>query len=154
VDNVCRYRLHRGERSHSSVFPAGYGIVWSNSLWMAWALQPGAGQVVVRARTRWLSLRLGRYRSSWWRWSHSPLAIRAGVIPSWRSSAASCARWLSSGPARAVPSRGFTRAHGCCPRAHPVGDGFAVLADQGYAPPGAGMAGCGGDEVAGAVGVD
>jgi hypothetical protein len=32
---------------------------------------------------------------------------------------ASCARWLSSGPARVVASRGFTGVQGCCPLAQP-----------------------------------
>jgi hypothetical protein len=53
------WRLQAGARFPSQVAPAGCGMVWSISLVMAWAPQPGAQQRAVRARIRCFSFLLG-----------------------------------------------------------------------------------------------
>ena len=49
-----------GPRPHSQVIPPwSHGTVWSRSQRAAGRVQPGAVQVAVRARIRWVSLRVG-----------------------------------------------------------------------------------------------
>jgi hypothetical protein len=135
------WRLHLGLRLHWSVGPSGQGVVWSRSLYKAWALQPGASHVNVRARIKSFSLQLGVYRSSACWWSQVSWAMGSKMMLSawmrWRSRAA----WSASGgrplwefdggsggwgrdgaiPGGDVPGgdSGSDGSQGCCPRARP-----------------------------------